>query len=168
MVNINWYNLVRYVAKTTMVPFMLVMETLVVMGDLIIITPSIVYVVHCMMIIPGNVVVVKSWQWLRNAVEVLSQVVCTFMTTLGRSVVEIIMFLCQAYVVNQIQDIGRYVLKLLRISLAGILVNPRFCCFQFDSTKHHRFSRATLVSSCSNTAPVRDNSFWAKETAVED
>ncbi len=40
--------------------------------------------------------------------------------------------------------------------------------FSVDSTKQHRFSRVTLVSSCSNTASVRDNSLWAKETAVED
>ena len=45
MVTIDWYHLVECVAKTTVVPYILVMETLVVMGNHIIITPSIVYVV---------------------------------------------------------------------------------------------------------------------------
>ena len=31
---------------------------------------------------------------------------------------------------------------------------------QFDSTKHHRFSPGTPVSSCSNTGPMRDGPNW--------
>ena len=33
-------------------------------------------------------------------------------------------------------------------------------CFQFDSTKHRRFSLGTPVSSCTNTGPMRDDPYW--------
>ena len=32
---------------------------------------------------------------------------------------------------------------------------------QFDSTKHHRFSPGTPVSSYSNTGPMRGGPYWA-------
>ena len=32
-------------------------------------------------------------------------------------------------------------------------------CFQFDSTKHRRFSPGTPVSSCTNTGPMRDGPY---------
>ena len=33
-------------------------------------------------------------------------------------------------------------------------------CFQFDSTKHRRFSPGTPVSSSTNTGPMRDGTYW--------
>ena len=31
---------------------------------------------------------------------------------------------------------------------------------QFDSTRHRRFSPSTLVSSCSNTGPMKGGHYW--------
>ena len=91
MVTINKYYQVRFVARTTVVPYMSMMEMLVVMEDHTIITPSTVSVVHCIMITVENVVVVEWCQFFRHVVEDLRRAVCTMRPwTLGTNAVEII------------------------------------------------------------------------------
>ena len=106
IVTISWYKLVRYVVKTTVIPYMLVTVTHVVMEYHIIITLSIVCVEHSIMIIQENVVEVKWYRRFRCVVETLCQVVF-IQRTPKRNVVEITMFLYQAYVVSLTQGIGR-------------------------------------------------------------
>jgi hypothetical protein len=41
-------------------------------------------------------------------------------------------------------------------------------CFQFDSTKHGRFSPGTPISSCSNTGSIRHDPYWiSRENSLE-
>ena len=105
-VTTSWYKLVKYVVKTTVVPYMLVMVIDVVMGNHTIMAPSTVYVGRSTMITSGSVVVVKWSRKCRDVVAGLCQVVRT-PRTLRRNAVEISMFLYRVYVVSPILELGR-------------------------------------------------------------
>ena len=47
----------------------------------------------------------------------------------------------------------RYLIKVIFVTCEKSVV-------QFDSTKHHRFSPGTPVSSFSNTGPMRGGPYW--------